>query len=103
MATSKSSSLPVSSKIQFCLRFSTCMISRFFSPARGHPDPNSWPSKTINPRHGTFSVDSNEETEVILNELLPNQQYFLRVSLNIQDGDGSRVSPFAIFFNIKYI
>lgn len=32
-------------------------------------------------------MDENGETRVVLNELLPNQQYFLRVALNIQESD----------------
>jgi hypothetical protein len=41
----------------------------------------------IHPKQGSFFVNENSETKVVLTELLPNQQYFLRVALHIRDGN----------------
>ena len=51
----------------------------------GHPDPNEWPNKVIRPDRGSFEVSSEGETKVILTELLPNKQYFLRVALHVKE------------------
>lgn len=48
--------------------------------------------QVIQPPGNAFKVDENSQTEVVLNGLLPNQQYFLRVSLNIQENDQFVVS-----------
>ena len=56
-----------------------------------HQDPNEWPMKEIKPPGGLFDVNSEGETQVLLNELLPNQQYFLRLALNIQESSQNRI------------
>ncbi len=57
----------------------------FTNGVQGHPDWTQWPKKIIRPPGNTFHVDADDKTTVILSELLPNQQYFLRVSLNVQE------------------
>jgi hypothetical protein len=37
-------------------------------------------------------VDENEETKVTLGQLLPNQQYFLKVEMHIRDSDAEKVT-----------
>ena len=51
----------------------------------GHPDPNEWPNKVVRPNRGSFEVSSSGETKVVLTELLPNKQYFLRVDLFVKE------------------
>ena len=60
----------------------------FTSGFQGHPDPNEWPSQVIHPSHGTFNMDANGEAEILLGELLPNQQYFMRVDIHVQPEGG---------------
>ena len=56
-----------------------------------HQDPNEWPKKQIVPPGGVFNVDSEGQTQVVLTNLLPNQQYFLRLALNIQESSQDRI------------
>ena len=56
-----------------------------------HQDPNEWPKKQIVPPGGVFNVDSEGQTQVVLTDLLPNQQYFLRLALNIQESSQDRI------------
>ena len=50
---------------------------------RGHPDPNQWPSRVVLPEDGKISVSAEGKTRLVLAELLPNQQYFLKVELHL--------------------
>ena len=43
------------------------------------------------PPGGVFNVDSEGQTQVVLTNLLPNQQYFLRLALNIQESSQDRI------------
>ena len=63
---------------------------------RGHPDPENWPSTTITPKNGLFSVDSNDQTTFTLSQLFPNQQYFLKVELHVRDADEEKVNLFIV-------
>ena len=63
----------------------------FTSGFQGHPDPNEWPHQVIHPDHGLFKSNDNGETRVVLTNLLPSQQYFLRVDLHLQDVRDERV------------
>lgn len=54
---------------------------------QGHPNWQEWPSEEIRPRGGSFEVDDNDLSSFVLSGLLPNQQYFLRVSLHCQESD----------------
>ena len=56
---------------------------------QGHPDPNQWPSRAVLPEGGTISVNSEGKSKLVLAELLPNQQYFLKVELHLMV-EGSR-------------
>ena len=47
--------------------------------------------QVIHPDHGLFKSNDNGETRVTLTNLLPNQQYFLRVDLHLQDVRDERV------------
>jgi hypothetical protein len=58
---------------------------------RGHPEPEKWPSINITPKNGLFSVDENEISSFVLNQLLPNTQYFLKVALHVRDADAEKV------------
>ena len=64
----------------------------FFILFRGHPDPEQWPSTTITPKNGLFTLDENEETKFMLAQLLPNQQYFLKVEMHVRDSDVEKVT-----------
>lgn len=59
----------------------------YTSGFNGHPDPNQWPKTIITPPNGKLVVSENEEANLILSELLPNQQYFLRVDVHIRKDD----------------
>ena len=55
---------------------------------QGHPDPNQWPSRVVLPEGGTISVDPEGRSRLVLAELLPNQQYFLKVELHLMTLEG---------------
>ena len=59
------------------------------SGLQGHPDPNQWPSRAVLPEGGTISVSPEGRSRLVLAELLPNQQYFLKVELHLMR-EGSR-------------
>jgi len=66
-------------------------LTFYFSINRGHPDPEKWPSHTVNPKNGLFVVDENEETSFVLSQFSPKQEYFLKVSMHIRDSDADKV------------
>jgi len=51
----------------------------------GHQDPNQWPSKDIKPQGRLFTVQDDGHSVVLLTDLLPNQEYFLKVTINVRD------------------
>lgn len=53
----------------------------------GHPDPSNWPKRVITPKDGKLSVSSGDEASVVLSELSPNQQYFLKIDLHVRKND----------------
>ena len=55
---------------------------------QGHPDPDQWPSRVVLPEGGTISVDPEGRSRLVLAELLPNQQYFLKVELHLMTVEG---------------
>ena len=61
----------------------------FLTPGlQGHPDPGQWPSRVVLPEGGTVSVDPEGRSRLVLAELLPNQQYFLKVELHLMTVEG---------------
>ena len=61
----------------------------FLTPGlQGHPDPGQWPSRVVLPEGGTVSVDPEGRSRLVLAELLPNQQYFLKVELHLMAVEG---------------
>ena len=59
-----------------------------------HPDYTKWPNKEITPDGGLLSLDEYGNINVLLSQLLPNKQYFLRSIVNVRDHD--HVSGFRI-------
>jgi len=54
----------------------------------GHPDPEQWPSRVVTPPDGRLPVTASGESTLVLTELIPGQQYFLRVALHVKGSDG---------------
>ena len=64
----------------------------YSSGLQGHPDPNQWPKRIITPPGGKLVVSEEDEARVVFSELLPNQQYFLKVLVHVrQDDDNGEV------------
>jgi hypothetical protein len=57
----------------------------------------------VTPKNGLFSVDENEEATFTLSQLLPNQQYFLKVEMHIRDVEADKVggTPMVARFFLK--
>ena len=53
------------------------------SGLQGHPDPNQWPTRAVLPEDGKISVNREGKARLVLDQLLPNQQYFLKVELHL--------------------
>jgi hypothetical protein len=62
------------------------MLTSYIIFCRGRPDPSQWPSRVVLPEDGKISVNSEDLAKVIVSELLPNQQYFLKVQVHVRQG-----------------
>eukprot|EP00095_Tigriopus_kingsejongensis_P003970 maker-scaffold310_size212938-snap-gene-0.12 protein:Tk03970 transcript:maker-scaffold310_size212938-snap-gene-0.12-mRNA-1 annotation:"epidermal cell surface receptor" len=59
----------------------------YSSGFHGHPDASQWPRRIITPPQGKLSVSENEIANLILTELLPETQYFLKVDIHVRKED----------------
>ncbi len=50
----------------------------------GHPDPEHWPKRVLSPAEGRLSVAADDSVDVVLDDLLPNKEYFIKVDLRIR-------------------